>query len=60
MLSASTFGHGGLYGTQAWIDPVKGVIYVLVVQRSNSPNTDDLEVRDVFQKAVAAAMKDKY
>ncbi len=37
MLSPGTFGHGGAYGTQAWIDPVKGVAYVLMVQRTTSP-----------------------
>ena len=58
MLSPGTFGHGGLYGTQAWIDPVKGVIYVLMVQRSNFANSDDSEVRNVFQKA--ASLYDKY
>ena len=45
MLSPGTFGHGGAYGTQAWIDPVKQVIYVLMVQRSNFPNSDASEVR---------------
>ena len=24
MLSPGTYGHGGAWGTQAWIDPVKG------------------------------------
>ena len=51
MLSAGTFGHGGAYGTQAWIDPVKQVIYVLMVQRSNFPNSDASEVRGAFQAA---------
>ena len=37
MLSPGTYGHGGAWGTQAWIDPVKGVAYVLMVQRSNFP-----------------------
>src|SRR6266542_6782804 len=40
MLSAGTYGHGGAWGTQAWIDPVEGVAYVLMVQRSNFPNSD--------------------
>src|SRR6266487_3286457 len=40
MLSAGSYGHGGAWGTQAWIDPVKGVAYVLMVQRSNFPNSD--------------------
>jgi hypothetical protein len=28
MLSPGTFGYGGAWGTQAWIDPVKGVASV--------------------------------
>jgi CubicO group peptidase (beta-lactamase class C family) len=57
MLSPGTFGHGGAYGTQAWIDPVKGVAYVLMVQRSNFPNSDDSDERKVFQQAAVDAMK---
>lgn len=57
MLSPGTFGHGGAWGTQAWIDPVKGVAYVLMVQRSNFPNSDGSEVRRVFQQAAADALK---
>ena len=56
MLSAGTFGHGGAYGTQAWIDPVKQIIYVLMVQRSDFPNSDASEVRRAFQIAAAQAM----
>jgi CubicO group peptidase (beta-lactamase class C family) len=44
-------------GTQAWIDPVKGIAYVLMVQRTNFPNSDASVVRLRFQEAVAAAMK---
>jgi CubicO group peptidase (beta-lactamase class C family) len=57
MLSPGTFGHGGAYGTQAWIDPVKGVAYVLMVQRQNFPNSDASEVRKAFQQAAVDAMK---
>src|SRR5436190_9149093 len=57
MLSPGTFGHGGAWGTQAWIDPVKGVAYILMVQRSNLPNSDASDVRRDFQKAAAAALK---
>ena len=56
MLSPGTFGHGGAWGTQAWIDPVKGVAYVLMVQRSNFPNSDGSEVRLAFQQAAASAL----
>ena len=56
MLSPGSFGHGGAWGTQAWIDPVKGVAYVLMVQRSNFPNSDASDVRREFQKAAATAL----
>ena len=56
MLSAGTFGHGGAYGTQAWIDPVKQVIYILMVQRSDFPNADGSDVRSIFQAKAAEAM----
>ena len=56
MLSPGTYGHGGAWGTQAWIDPVKGVAYILMVQRSGLPNSDASDVRGAFQTAAAAAL----
>ena len=57
--SPGTFGHGGAWGTQAWVDPVRGVAYVLMVQRSNFANSDASEARRVFQEAAAAALGPK-
>jgi CubicO group peptidase (beta-lactamase class C family) len=59
MLSTGTYGHGGSWGTQAWIDPVKGVAYLLMVQRSNFPNSDASEVRRVFQQAAVDGLAKK-
>ena len=59
MLSPGTYGHGGAWGTQAWIDPVKGVAYVLMVQRSNFPNSDASDVRRAFQQAAANTLAKK-
>ena len=56
MLSPGSYGHGGAWRTQAWIDPVKGVVYVLMVRRSNFPNSDASDVRSEFQKAAATAL----
>ncbi|MGB8167835.1 MAG: serine hydrolase domain-containing protein [Chthoniobacteraceae bacterium] len=56
MLSPGSYGHGGAWGTQAWIDPAKGVAYVLMIQRSNLPNSDASEVRRAFQQAAADAI----
>jgi CubicO group peptidase (beta-lactamase class C family) len=50
-LSPGSFGHGGAYGTQAWIDPHKERIYILFVQRQNFSNSDSSDVRRVFQAA---------
>ena len=57
VLSPGSYGHGGAWGTQAWIDPAKGVAYVLMVQRANFPNSDASEVRVAFQRAAAAALR---
>ena len=55
-LSPGSFGHGGAWGTQAWIDPVKGVAYLLMVQRSNFPNSDASEVRRCFQNSALSSI----
>jgi CubicO group peptidase (beta-lactamase class C family) len=50
MLSPGTFGHGGAWGTQAWIDPVRGLAYILMVQRPGT-NGDASHLRQAFQHA---------
>lgn len=53
-LSPGSFGHGGAYGTQAWIDPKRGVAYILMTQRANFRNSDASDVRRAFQEAAGA------
>ncbi len=50
-LSVGSFGHGGAYGTQAWIDPKNDKIYILMVQRSNFPNSDASPLRAALLRA---------
>ncbi len=52
-LSPGTYGHGGAYGTQVWIDPVKKHVHLLMVQRANFPNSDGSEVRRLFHEAAS-------
>jgi CubicO group peptidase (beta-lactamase class C family) len=52
-LSPGTFGHGGAYGTQAWIDPVKKRIHLLLIQRADFPNSDGSDIRKAFHEAAA-------
>jgi CubicO group peptidase (beta-lactamase class C family) len=59
MLAPGSFGHGGAWGTQAWIDPVRGVAYLLMVQRSNFNNSDASDVRRAFQQAAVDALDAK-
>jgi len=56
MLSPGTYGHGGAWGTQAWVDPARGVAFILMVQRSNFPNSDASDVRRAFQQAAVDAL----
>jgi CubicO group peptidase (beta-lactamase class C family) len=56
MLSPGTYGHGGAWGTQAWIDPAKGVAYILMIQRPGLPNSDGSDMRLAFQQAAAKAL----
>ena len=59
MLAPGTHGHGGAFGTQAWIDPTTKRVYILMVQRANFPNSDMSETRRGFQEAAAAALDGK-
>lgn len=52
-LSAGSFGHGGAYGTQAWIDPERGRYTIMMIQRTNLYNSDGSDVRRQLQEAAA-------
>ncbi len=47
-----TYGHGGAFGTQGWIDPKHELIRIMMIQRSNG-DTDSM--RDTFMTMAAAA-----
>ncbi|HSQ58433.1 MAG TPA: serine hydrolase domain-containing protein, partial [Gemmata sp.] len=56
MLSPGTFGHGGAFGTQAWIDPKQDVFVILMIQRSDLPNSDASPMRRALQEVAVAAV----
>jgi CubicO group peptidase (beta-lactamase class C family) len=39
--SIGTYGHGGAFGTQGWIDPKKELIGVFLIQRSSGGDPDE-------------------
>jgi CubicO group peptidase (beta-lactamase class C family) len=49
-----TYGHGGAFGTQGWIDPTNHMVRILLIQRSNG-GTDSL--RDTFETMAEAAVR---
>lgn len=49
-LSAGTFGHGGMYGTQGWVDRKKNRFVILMIQRSGLKNADDTPMRAELQR----------
>lgn len=57
MLSAGTFGHGGAFGTQGWIDPQQDLFVILLIQRSNLPNADASSLREVLQEIAVKAIR---
>ena len=55
--SPGTFGHGGAFGTQSWADPVRGLVYVFMIERDKIPNNpDNSPMRRAYQAAVEAAL----
>jgi CubicO group peptidase (beta-lactamase class C family) len=57
MLSSGSYGHGGAFGTQAWIDPRRGFFVILLIQRRDLPNSDASDIRRELQALAASAMK---
>src|SRR5438046_10138891 len=57
MLSPGTFGHGGAFGTQGWIDPHKDLFVVLLIQRTGLPNSDASDMRKELQRLAFSAAK---
>jgi CubicO group peptidase (beta-lactamase class C family) len=49
-LSPGSFGHGGAFGTQAWIDPRKGRFAILLIQRVGLANNDGTPMRRELQR----------
>jgi CubicO group peptidase (beta-lactamase class C family) len=57
MMSAGTFGHGGAFGTQGWIDPKQDLFVVLMIQRTGLQNGDASPMRRALQEHATAALK---
>jgi len=56
-LSAGSYGHGGAYGTQCWMDPVRQRYFLLLVQRADFPNSDGSGTRQRLQEAAFSPIR---
>ena len=50
MMSAGTYGHGGAFGTQGWINPERKMFVILLIQRVGLQNADGSEMRRALQE----------
>lgn len=57
MLTSGTYGHGGAFGTQGWIDPGEDLFVILLIQRVSLGNGDASEIRKDVQQWVVDAVK---
>lgn len=57
MLSSGSYGHGGAFGTQGWIDPTRDLFIILMIQRVGLANGDASDIRRDVQQVVADAVK---
>lgn len=55
--SPGTYGHGGAFGTQAWVDPKQDLFVILLIQRTGLPNGDASAFRQKLQELAVAAVK---
>jgi CubicO group peptidase (beta-lactamase class C family) len=56
-LSAGSYGHGGAFGTQGWIDPQQDLFVVLLIQRTGLANSDASPMRRELQALAVGAVK---
>jgi CubicO group peptidase (beta-lactamase class C family) len=57
MLSPGSYGHGGAFGTQGWLDPTRDLFVILLIQRTGLQNSDASPMRQALQEAAVATVK---
>jgi len=53
--SIGSYGHGGAFGTQGWVDPKKDLVGVFLIHRSRGGGADE---SNAFKQMTAAAIVD--
>jgi CubicO group peptidase (beta-lactamase class C family) len=53
LVSKGTFGWSGAFGTNSWIDPVEGVVVLMLIQRF--PSMTDQVLRSLWPRFTTTA-----
>ncbi len=56
MLAPGSYGHVGAFGTNSWVDPRRGVVYIILFERDGLENIYDSPMRIRFQTLAARAL----
>jgi CubicO group peptidase (beta-lactamase class C family) len=56
-LSPGSYGHGGAFGTQGWVDPQRKMVFVLLIQRTGFGNSDGSDIRATLQQLAVEALR---
>lgn len=57
MLSPGSYGHGGAFGTQGWLDPQQDLFVIVLIQRTGMPGGDGSDIRGAVQDVAVRALK---
>jgi CubicO group peptidase (beta-lactamase class C family) len=55
MESIGTYGHGGAFGTEGWVDPKKDLVGVFMIQRNSGGSSEE---SDTFKTLAASSIID--
>jgi CubicO group peptidase (beta-lactamase class C family) len=58
-LSPGSYGHGGAFGTQGWVDPQREMVFVLLIQRTGFGNSDGSDIRATLQQLAVDALRSR-
>ncbi len=56
--SPGSYGHGGAFGTQGWVDPQRQMITILLIARQGFAPDKSVDLRGELQRLAVAAVRD--
>lgn len=50
-LNRGSFGHGGAFGTLAWVDPARNAVMIMLIARTDLSKVEETKIRTTFVDA---------